>query len=192
MKRLILFAQNVLTLSLVCSNLFAEDGTLTINGSIVDETCTLQLNMLSASDVKALSARLKTAPNSQIYSSMGVTFLLTDTTGTAVCDVAKTKAFKGIHLSPNVAVDLDTRDTTLLVSNTLAETSTKSPVFIQVLTDKNKKVDFSAPWETQAKSVIDSNFDAAKVYYTMQYFSNKGAIDAQSVTTLINYTLHYN
>lgn len=192
MKRLTLFAASGLTLSCVCSSVFAVDGTLTINGSIVDETCTLQLNMLSASDVKALSARLKSAPNSQIYTSLGVTFLLTDTVGTPVCDVAKTKAFRGIHLSPNVTADLDTRDTTLLVSNTAAEFSEKNPVFIQVLTDKNKQVDFSAPWETQAKSAINSNFDAAKVYYTMQYFSNKGAIDAQSVTTLINYTLHYN
>lgn len=192
MKTLTLFAPSTLTLSLVCTNVSAIDGTLTINGSIVDETCTLELNTLGASGVKDLSARLMTVPKSQIYTSMGVTFLLTDTAGTPVCDVAKTKAFKGIHLSPNVAADLDTRDTTLLVSNAAAEVYSENPVFIQILTDKNKKVDFSAPWGIQAKSAINSNFDAATVYYTMQYFSKKGAVDAQNVTTLVNYTLHYN
>jgi major type 1 subunit fimbrin (pilin) len=122
---------------------------------------------------------------------MGITFLLTDTVGSAVCDVATTKAFKGIHLSPNVAAELDAMDKTLLVNNT-KDTSRKTPVFLQVLTDKNSKVDFSAPWGTQAKSSVNSNLDIATVYYTMLYFSKTGVVDTQKLTTLINYTLHYN
>lgn len=191
MKKLTLPALSVQALSLICTSVFAIDGTLTINGSIVDETCTLELDTLGKNGTRDL-IRLKTLPQSQIYtSSMGITFLLTDTVGSAVCDVATTKAFKGIHLSPNVAAELDAMDKTLLVNNTI-DASRKTPVFLQVLTDKNSKVDFSAPWGTQAKSSINSKFDIATVYYTILYFSKTGLVDTQKLTTLINYNLHYN
>ena len=190
MKKLTLPALSAQALSLICTSVFAVDGTLTIGGSIVDETCTLELDTLGKNGTRDF-VRLKTLPQNQRYTSTGITFFLTDTTGSPVCDVATTKAFKGVHLSPNVAVELDAMDKTLLV-NKVIDASANQPVFLQVLTDKNNKVDFSAPWATQAKSTVNSNFDAASVYYTMLYFSKIGVLDRQKLATLINYTLHYN
>jgi len=191
MKMLTLSALIAQASSLICTSVYAVDGTIKISGSIVDETCTLELGTLGKNGARDLSVRLKTLLPSQIYTSTGITFFLTDTAGSPVCDVATKKAFKGVHLSPNVAVDLDAMDKTLLVNKSL-DASATSPVFLKVLTDQNNKVDFSAPWATQAKSTVKSNFDAATLYYTMQYFSKKGAVDTQKLTTLVNYTLHYN
>ena len=200
MQKLTLATLSTLALTLACTQFFAVDGTITVNGVITDQTCTLQGDGGYATGSKDIVFPLGTVPKSWFTPTLpvpmryGFTLQLTNAAGTAHCDVATSKAFQGIHLSTISPDDLDETDKTLLVNKAKGAggASAKNPVFIQVLTDKNKQVDFSAPWETQAKSAINSNFDAAKVYYTMQYFSNKGAIDAQSVTTLINYTLHYN
>ena len=118
---------------------------------------------------------------------------LINATGTGICDVATSRAFKGIHLSvTSPATDLDIKDKTLLV-NKASDTSTTNPIFFQFRTREGIPVDFSEPWGTQAKSpVFEGAYAVAYLSYYVAYISKTGIVDAQNVQVKINYTMHYN
>jgi len=200
MQKLTLATLSILALALACTNAFALDGTLTVNGVITDGTCTLGGFATGVKDITvnlgaiSQSEFTPTHPKPERY--IGVTLSLVNATGTADCDAVTSKAFKGIHLSvTSPDEDLDATDKTLLV-NKASGASAKNPVFTQMFAvnfDGTNIVDFSAPWGTQAKSPIYTQGPVgASIAYDVKYASKTGVVDAQNYTAKINYTLHYN
>jgi major type 1 subunit fimbrin (pilin) len=200
MKKLTLARLSILALALACTQVFAVDGTITVNGVITDGTCTLGGFATGLKDITVnLGAISKseftpTHPKPERY--IGVTLQLVNATGTADCDAVTSKAFKGIHLSAISPDHLDTADKTLLV-NQASGASAKNPIFTQIFAfdfDGNVNiVDFSAPWGTQAKSPIYTQGPVgASIAYDVKYASKTGIVDAQNYTAKINYTIHYN
>ncbi|MEQ1320459.1 MULTISPECIES: fimbrial protein [Acinetobacter] len=197
MKKLTLATLSTLALTLASTNVFAVDGTLTVNGVITDQTCTLRAEENSIlSGLKDLTVSLPTLPKSTFTPSnrepfiMGFNIYLRDATGSDFCDIATRRAFRGIHLSAISPDHLDTTDKTLLVNTSGA--SVANPVFIQFYTVDSVPVDFSASWADQAKSTVQHLSNHTFVYYRVQYASKTGIVDAQNVNAKINYTLHYN
>ncbi|MDN5418488.1 MAG: type 1 fimbrial protein [Acinetobacter sp.] len=209
MKKLTLATLSTLALTLACTNVFALDGTITVNGAVTDQTCTLQASSSSggfATGLKDITFTLPTAPKSKFTpgsSPIGasVNLFFKNASGTGPCDAATTKAFKGIHLSAISPDHLDTADKTLLV-NQASGASAANPIFMRFITDGFdnvgggmagiRSVDFSAPWGNQAKSSIGNHGGNIYVVYNVVVFSKTGIVDAQNYTATVNYTLHYN
>ncbi|MCF0263606.1 hypothetical protein KW868_03880 [Acinetobacter guillouiae] len=201
MKKLTLSALSAVTLSLACTSVFAVDGTITINGVVTDETCTLTGTGPGATGSKNLTLTLDTVPKStftatnKVAAKKSFNLELKNAAGTGGCDAATNKALKGLYLSAIAAADLDTADKTLLV-NKAANASTANPAFIQLLTDTDVVVDLAAPWGTQAKSAVAGlaadGTGIATMLYKAQYASVSGTVDAQNVSAVVNYTLQYN
>lgn len=197
MKKLILPALSVLSLSMLCSNVFAVDGTITVNGVVTDQTCTFRGGDY-ATGIKDLTVNLPAIPKSEFTPTIivpmrkRIEMILTNATGTDSCDAATTKAFRGIHLSASSPADLDTTDKSLLV-NKAGGASATNPVFIQMYVDDGNGsiVDFSAPWESQAKTQI-LTIPYTSIAYYVGYTTKSGIVDAQNVTATVNYTMHYN
>ncbi len=155
MKKLSLVTLSTLVFTLACTNVFAVDGTITVNGVVTDQTCVLQAQPLASvgvGGVKDITVNFPALPKSRFIPNQAVWWVnfylfLKNATATGPCDAATTQAFKGIHLSvtsPNE--DLDATDKTLLV-NKATGASAKNPVFLQVLTGyPGVAVDLSAPW----------------------------------------------
>ncbi|MFW1746344.1 fimbrial protein [Acinetobacter guillouiae] len=201
MKELILTTLSTLALTLTCSSVFAVDGTITVNGVITDQTCTLQGDGGYATGSKDIVLPLGIVPKSWFTPTLpvpmryGFTLQLTNAAGTGHCDVATSKAFKGIHLSTISPDDLDTEDKTLLVNQATGAggASKAHPIFLKMLTENSRPVDFSAAWGTQEKSLVRISADGETfVHYIVAVASKTGIVDAQNFTTKINYTLHYN
>jgi len=200
MKRLILPILSVWTLSLGSNSVFAVNGKITVNGAVTDGTCTIQPQLGVGSGIKDIIIPLKAITKSSFTptnTSQGSTnFFLFLVNGTgAYCDVAHNKSFKGIHLAPISATDLDAMDKTLLVNKATGASgaSVKNPVFIQMFADHRNVVDFTAPWGVQAKSMIyGDKEDFSFVSYQVEYVSKTGIVDAQNVTATVNYNIHYN
>ncbi|MFW1852756.1 fimbrial protein [Acinetobacter guillouiae] len=201
MKKLALATLSTLVLTLTCTQVFAVDGTITVNGVITDGTCTLDGFATGLKDITVnLGAISKseftpTHPKPERY--IGVTLYLVNATGTADCDAVTSRAFKGIHLSAISPADLDVDDKTLLVNKAIGEggASAKNPVFTQIFAvdfDGTNIVDFSAPWGTQAKSSIYTQGPGVFLAYDVKYASKTGVVDAQNYTATVNYTMHYN
>ena len=197
MQKLTLATLSALALSLTCSSVFAVDGTITVNGVVTDQTCTLKGDGGFATGLKDITVDLGTMPKSKFTPTLpdprkhGFTLYLTNAAGTGACDVATTKAFQGIHLSTiSPPDDLDATDKTLLV-NKATDAPTKNPVFIQISTGHQTVVDLSLPWGSQSKSDV-LGVENRFVFYQVAYVSKTGIVDAQNVTAKINYTLHYN
>ncbi|MFW1746352.1 fimbrial protein [Acinetobacter guillouiae] len=209
MQKLTLATLSTLALTLACTNVFALDGTLTVNGVVTDQTCTLQASGSGggfSTGLKDITVTLPTGPKSKFTPAVppiavGMSLFLKNASGTAPCDAATTKAFKGIHLSASPD-HLDATDKTLLV-NQASGASAKNPVFILFLTDGfdivgagvdgSKPVDFSAPWGRQAKSSIRNSAGGnISVLYLVSVYSKTGIVDAQNYTAKVNYTIHYN
>ncbi|MFW1746341.1 fimbrial protein [Acinetobacter guillouiae] len=194
MKKLTLATLSTLALSLTCTSVFAVDGTIIVNGVVIDGTCTLIGGSNILTGLKNLTLNMPTIPKSKFKPTdppaEAFTVFLANTTGRA-CDLVTSKALKGIHLSAISPTDLDATDKTLLVNKAIGA-STKNPVFIRILTAYSAEVvDLSAPWGVQAKSPVYSNIGYA-IYYRAQYVSKTGIVDPQTYTAKINYTLHYN
>ncbi|WP_224963906.1 fimbrial protein [Acinetobacter guillouiae] len=198
MNKLTLPTLSALALSLVCTQVFAVDGTIRVNGVVTDGTCILHSAGGDASGTKDLTLTLPTVPKSEFYPNVLlrkklIYMELINATGTGICDVATSRAFKGIHLSvTSPATDLDIKDKTLLV-NKASDTSTTNPIFFQFRTREGIPVDFSEPWGTQAKSLVfEGAYAVAYLSYYVAYIFKTGIVDAQNVQVKINYTMHYN
>ncbi|UOH17279.1 type 1 fimbrial protein [Acinetobacter sp. NyZ410] len=198
MQKLTLATLSALALGLTCSRVFAVDGTITVNGVVTDGTCILHSAGGDASGTKDLTLNLPTVPKSGFYPNVPLSkkliyMELLNATGTGVCDVATSRAFKGIHLSvSSPPTDLDTEDKTLLVNKAL-DASTKNPIFFQITTRDGIAVDISEPWGTQAKSpVFEGAYAVAYLSYYVAYISKTAIVDAQNVHAVVNYTMHYN
>ncbi|MFW1852758.1 fimbrial protein [Acinetobacter guillouiae] len=202
MKKLSLATLSTLVFTLSCTNVFALDGTITVNGVVTDQTCTLKGDGNSSSGTKDITVNLPSVPKSLFESepgfpnSMQVIFSmqLTNATGTGPCDAATSKAFKGIHLSPISPTDLDDLDKSLLVNRATGAggASRTNPVFIRFYTYDNSIVDLNAPWGHQAGSELYSVGNEVSIRYVATVISKTGVVDAQNVKAKINYTLHYN
>jgi len=202
MQKLTLATLSTLAFTLACTNVFALDGTITVNGVVTDQTCTLKTyGSGHTSGLKNLTLTLPTLPKSSFTPSSLRSMLyvfgleLTNATGTDNCDAATAQAFKGIHFSvTSPATNLDATDKTLLV-NKATDASITNPVFIQFLAGvgtSSSPVDFSALWGAQAKGQVETNGVLSHVYYAVRYVSKTGIVDAQTVQATVNYTLHYN
>ncbi|WP_315080015.1 hypothetical protein [Acinetobacter guillouiae] len=201
MKKLTLSALSAVTLSLACTSVFAIDGTITINGVVTDETCTLTGDGPGASGLKNLTLTLDTVPKStftaanKVAAKKSFNLQLKNAAGTEGCGAATNKALKGLYLSPLAAGDLDVTNKTLLVNKATGAIAA-NPVFIQILTDGGVAVDLSASATDQLKSAV-TGLDAngagiATMRYEAQYFSESGTVAAQNVSAVVNYTLQYN
>ena len=199
MKKLTLATLSTLAFTLASTNVFAVDGTLTVNGVVTDQTCVIEAShSLSnfASGFKDITVNLPAVPKSRFISNSYpmyefVRLYLKNATNTGPCDAATTQAFKGIHLSAISPDHLDTANKTLLV-NQAEGASAKNPVFIQIHVGANRIVDFSAPWGTQLRSNPIKDGNEVFVSYQTLVYSTTGIVDAQNYTATVNYTIHYN
>ncbi|MFW1645688.1 fimbrial protein [Acinetobacter guillouiae] len=199
MKKLTLATLSTLALTLSCANVFAVDGTITVNGVITDGTCTLLGNSIGVSGTKDITVNIPAVPKSWFISNRFPMFelihlSLKNATGTGPCDAATVKALKGIHLGVTSPTYLDATDKRFLV-NRSTSASTKNPVFISVsayVGDDSKSVDFSEPWGDQVISNLYRFGNEVSIRYVASVYSKTGIVDAQNVTATINYTLHYN
>ncbi|ENV15143.1 fimbrial protein [Acinetobacter guillouiae] len=204
MKKLTLATLSTLAFTLASTNVFALDGTITVNGVVTDQTCTLKVYPSVGSAVsgfKDITVRLIPVPKSRFTPNQLVWnehfyLHLENATATGPCDAATSKAFKGIHLSvssPND--DLDATNKTLLVNKAegAGGASSINPVFLQ-MSSFNGIVDFSAPWGTQLRSRVyrDTINNLTYLNYSVGKFSKTGIVDAQNIHVVVNYTMHYN
>ena len=200
MKKLTLATLSTLAFTLASTSVFALDGTIRVNGAITDQTCTLQ-GYREASGTKDITVNIPAVSKSSFIFNRAPGFVviqvfLKNATGTANCDAATVKAFKGIHLSvTSPTTDLDETDKTLLVNKAVGAASTKNPVFIGIsayVGDSSESVDFSAPWGRQVISKVSKWGNDVAVLYVASVISKTGVVDAQNVQAKVNYTLHYN
>ena len=201
MKKLTLPTLAIWALLLASSHVFAVDGKITVNGAVTDGTCTLRpAKTHPGTGMKNIMIPLVAVPKSSFTPTntiQGPTNILLDLVNGAgdYCDVAQNKAFKGIHLSPISATDLDESDKTLLINKATGAggASIKNPVFIQFsVSGGNVPVNISQPWNVQVRNAVFGSSQAVHVGYQVSYFSKTGIVDAQNVTARVNYTLHYN
>ena len=202
MKKLTLPILSALALGLASSSVFAIDGTITINGVVTDETCTLTGDGPGAAGSKALTLTLDTVPKSAFNApnafaaKKSFNLQLKNAQGTGGCDAATNKSLKGLYLSPLAAADLDATNKTLLVNKAVNPATVTNPAFVQILTDTDVAVDLAAAWGAQAKSAVTGlaadGTGIATMSYKAQYFSKTGTVDAQNVSAVVNYTLQYN
>ncbi|MFP6819083.1 fimbrial protein [Acinetobacter sp.] len=204
MQKLTLATLSTLAFTLSSTNVFALDGTLTVNGVVTDQTCVLLAKGFGggqASGVKDITINFPAMPKSwfvipnQWQRIENFKLYLRNATDTGPCDAATTKAFKGIHLSVTSPDHLDATDKTLLVNQAEGASAT-NPIFMQIIAVPGGTivpVDFSAPWGGQAKSsIVDEGGNNISLHYFATVLTKTGVVDAQNYTAKINYTIHYN
>ena len=202
MKKLSLATLSTLAFTLASTNVFALDGTITVNGVVTDQTCTILASSYGgdyATGLKDITVDMGAWPKSwftptnQSSWELIINLYIKNADGTANCDAATIGALKGIHLSAiSPTTDLDDTDKTLLV-NRADSASSANPIFIRFKTMNYEPVDFSALWGDQVKSgKVFAAGGAMYLAYYVAFVSKTGIVDAQNVNAKINYTLHYN
>lgn len=181
---------------------FANTGTITINGRIFTETCVLS-GTDQATGKKNVNVVLNTIPSSNFTptkresAKKDFAVSLTKADGT-VCVTPNLGEILApvVTLATTQVTDYDATDKTLLVNkDPSAPNEAAKKVFLQILakpnaSDEGTAVDFSST-TGQAKATYDQANN--KFYYTAQYNAGAGTTlpDAQIVNAVVNYSITY-
>ncbi|AOA57022.1 fimbrial protein [Acinetobacter larvae] len=174
------------------ASVFAADGTITINGRVLDSTCTLTSDGGSTQNKDNITVTLpavKTSAFTAVGSVAGRTdfqLKIVDSSGKA-CD--SLSGIKGVLISAATNKYLSTDPTALLntkvIDTTPAENKDKKPVHVQIL-DQTQAINFKNP--TAIKPDAEGVIKLASQYYQ----ATEGSIAAQNVQAVVDYTLIYN
>ena len=175
----------------ITNSAFAADGVITINGKVINGTCTLTGSAGATGTANNVAVQLDTVRNTAFTAANSTTgtkdFTLTVTDGTGVgsCDALTIGAIKNITLSGTAGTNYDSTNTSWLINTDTSAPTTKD-VFVQILNvDGTTPIDFSSTRQLSAPT-------AGAYALKAQYISNKASPDPQTVKTSINYTLEYN
>ena len=176
----------------ITNSAFAADGVITINGKVINGTCTLTGSAGATGTANNVAVQLDTVRNTAFTAANSTTgtkdFTLTVTDGTGVagsCDALTIGAIKNITLSGTAGTNYDSTNKSWLINTDTSAPTTKD-VFVQILNvDGTTPIDFSL---TRQLSASTTGAYALKA----RYISNKASPASQTVKTSINYTLEYN
>ena len=175
----------------ITNSAFAEDGVITINGKVINGTCTLTGSAGATGTANNVAVQLDTVRNTAFTAANSTTgtkdFTLTVTDGTGVgsCDALTIGAIKNITLSGTAGTNYVSTNKSWLINTDTSAPTTKD-VFVQILNvDGTTPIDFSL---TRQLSASTTGAYALKA----RYISNKASPAPQTVKTSINYTLEYN
>lgn len=175
----------------ITNSAFAEDGVITINGKVINGTCTLTGSAGATGTANNVAVQLDTVRNTAFTAANSTTgtkdFTLTVTGETGVagsCDALTIGAIKNITLSGTADTNYDSTNKSWLINTDTSAPTTKD-VFVQILNVDGTPIDFSLTRQLSAPT-------AGAYALKAQYISNKASPASQTVKTSINYTLEYN
>jgi major type 1 subunit fimbrin (pilin) len=168
----------------------AADGTITINGKVINGTCTLTGSAGATGTGTGVTVQLDTVRNTAFAAANSTTgvkdFTLTVTNGTGgTCDALTVGAVKNITLSGTSGTNYDAINTSWLINTDSSAPATKD-VFVQILnTNGTTPVDFALTRQLGTPT-------ASAYPLKARYISTIASPAAQTVQTSIQYTLEYN
>lgn len=174
----------------ITSSAFAADGVITINGKVINGTCTLTGSTGATGTANNVAVQLDTVRNTAFAAANSTTgeksFTLTVTDGSGgTCDALTVGAVKNITLSGTAGTNYDVTNKSWLINTDTSAPMTKD-VFVQILNiDGSTPIDFSLTRQLNAPT-------ASAYALKARYISNKASPASQTVKTSINYTLEYN
>jgi len=180
----------ILTLMGITNSASAADGLITINGKVINGTCTLTGSAGASGTASNIAVQLDTVRNNAFIAASSTTgeknFTLTVTDGSGgTCDALTIGAVKNITLGGTAGTNYDATNKSWLINTDASAPATKD-VFVQILgTDGTTPIDFSL---TKQLGMPTASAYALKA----RYISSKASPAPQTVKTSINYTLEYN
>lgn len=179
----------MLVLSASATNVFAADGTITINGRVLDSTCTLTSDGGSTQGTKNVVVTLpavKTSEFTALASTAGKTNFQLKIVDSSGAECTSLSGINGVLISAGTDKYLSTNSTALINQKQLdtGVGADKKPIHLQIL-NLDKAIDFKNPETVK--------HDKGIIKLASQYYQAvDGAIGAQNVQAVVDYTLIYN
>lgn len=164
------------SLALVCGMAFASDNTITFQGEVADETCSVTVNGNSASPV----VLLPTVSAGQLNASGQTAGATTFDIGVSGC----TGSPDGLTVS------------TVFVGNqvtsagNLGNTGSAGNVELQIVDTTGAEINFTNGFTADGDLVMGANETSASAAYTAQYFAT-GVATPGSVMATMQYSVSY-
>ncbi|VTT28384.1 putative fimbriae; major subunit [Klebsiella pneumoniae] len=181
MKKLAFLSVTAMSV-LFASQAFAiSDNTITFQGDVTTETCSVTINGNSAKPLVLLPSVNASTLAESGKTSGKATFDI----GVSGCTGSKdaTTKVSSVFAGNSVATTGD-------LSN-VATTDAATNVNIQILDTKDKAIDFSSPFTADGDLTLDAGKSAATATYTAQYVAT-GKATAGAVESTMQYAVSYN
>ncbi|MGK3143616.1 fimbrial protein [Pantoea sp. C2G6] len=181
MKKLAFLSASVMSVLFASQAFAASDNTVTFQGEVTSETCSVTINgnsvkpivLLPSVNASELAASGNTA--GQATFDIGVT----GCTGTTENATTISSVFVGNSVS-----------TAGNLSN-VAATDAASNVEVQILDTASKTIDFTSPFNGAGDLSLKAGDTSASATYTAQYYAT-GAATAGAVEATMQYAVSYN
>lgn len=181
MKKLAFLSVTAMSV-LFASQAFAiSDNTITFQGDVTTETCSVTINGNSAKPLVLLPSVNASTLAESGKTSGKATFDI----GVSGCTGSKdaTTKVSSVFAGNNVATTGDLGN--------VATTDAATNVNIQILDTKDKAIDFSSPFTADGDLTLDAGKSAATATYTAQYVAT-GKATAGAVESTMQYAVSYN
>lgn len=181
MKKLAFLSVTAMSV-LFASQAFAiSDNTITFQGDVTTETCSVTINGNSAKPLVLLPSVNASTLAESGKTSGKATFDI----GVSGCTGSKdaTTKVSSVFAGNNVATTGDLGN--------VATTDAATNVNIQILDTKEKAINFSSPFKADGDLTLDAGKSAATATYTAQYVAT-GKATAGAVESTMQYAVSYN
>ena len=178
MRHFFLKASGAVALAAASLAAHAVDGTITINGTVANNTCTVTVNGTSKDLTITLLPIAKTA-------------LATANSFAAPQSFSLNIAGCGTTPTTTPFFEPTSSGTTTITNNRLANTGSASGVEIQILNSSGVQVDLSKAFGSQNVSGVAVVSGTATHNFVARYYSTTGSVTPGTVAAQLAYTIIY-
>jgi type 1 fimbria pilin len=197
----LLFVKTALCAGLLVSTQLHANGTIVINGLIIDGTCTLvgEINAITDQSTPTeitveLDQFVTTNTTTGFFGEKPFTLAFKNADNTANCDTTTISKLDSVSLTSNTPLNTTVTANNVLMNNdTAGKLLTTTRVDIGLFTDEDDEINLANATTQEKSTIVTTTPEKPTISYKAKYYKGGSVLpEGQYVTATANFILNYN